>query len=159
MRLKPPLPILAEDAARLEIGDHRRRSRSLKRRPAVGAVEAHHSGHPGVPCVFAKHPQIGDQVARHDRAVAASGVEGADLLLSLEPVVADHILPIREIELVRLFAAVFVHLGPIIRDQPVERIPQRQIIAVRHGFGSSSLNRRCGLRRLIGPATRSPNPG
>src|ERR1700730_6196312 len=73
-------------------------------------------------------------MARHDRAVPAPGIEGADLLFALEAVVADGIMPIRHIEPVRLFAAVFVHLGPIIRDQPVERIPQRQIIAVLHGL-------------------------
>jgi hypothetical protein len=73
-------------------------------------------------------------VTRHNGAAPAAGVEGFDLFLSLEPIVANGIKPIRQIELMRLATLVLVHVSPIIREQLIESAPQRQITAVEHCF-------------------------
>jgi hypothetical protein len=86
VRLKTPQPVVAEHALRFEIGDHRGRPCPLKRRAAVSAVEAHHPDRPGAPCVVPEYPGIVYQVTRGgSTALPAPGIEGADLLLSLEP--------------------------------------------------------------------------
>src|ERR1700732_2023475 len=107
VRLKTPQPIVAEHALRFEIGDHRGRTCPLKRRAAVGAVEAHHPDRPGAPCVVPEYPKIVYQMTRGgSTAPPAPGIEGADLLLSLAPVVADSVERIRQIKLMRLATAV-----------------------------------------------------
>src|SRR5712671_3116103 len=103
VRLKTPQPVVAEHALRFEIGDHRGRPCRLKRRAAVGAVEAHHPDRPGASRVVPEHPKIGYQVTRGgSAALPAPSIEGADLLLSLEPVVANSVERIRQIKLMRL---------------------------------------------------------
>src|SRR6202795_881453 len=92
VRLKTPQPVIAEHALRFEIGDHRGRPCPLKRRAAVGAVEAHDPDRPGASWVVPEHPKIVYQVTRGgSSALPAPSIEGADLLLSLEPVVANGI--------------------------------------------------------------------
>src|SRR6266850_8298759 len=64
MRLKTPQPVVAEHALRFEIGDHRGWPCPLKRRAAVGAVEAHHPDSPGASWVVPEYPKIVYQVTR-----------------------------------------------------------------------------------------------
>src|SRR5712672_1880671 len=91
---------------------------------AVGAAEAHHPDRPGASWVVSEHPKIGYQVTRGgSAALPASSIEGADLLLSLEPVVADSVERIRQIKLMRLATVVAIHVGPVIGHQPIERVP------------------------------------
>jgi hypothetical protein len=71
-------------------------------------------------------------VARHEGAVPPPGVEGLDLALALEPVVADDENPLRQIKLMRLVSSILVHVGPVGRHQPIERVPQREVTAVEH---------------------------
>src|ERR1700730_8386305 len=124
VRLKTPQPVVAEYALSFEISDHRRRPCSLKRRATVGAVEAHHPNRPGAPCVVTEYPKIVYQVTRGgSAALAAPSIEGADLLLSFEPVVADSVERIGQIKLMRLSAAVAIHLGPVVDHQSIERVP------------------------------------
>src|SRR5213078_2442525 len=85
-----------------------------------------------MPFVFAEYPNIAYQMTCHHGAVAPPRVKSLDLLLPLEPVVADCVEPLGHIELVSRLAAVFVDIGPIIGDQSIKRAPQRQIIAVQH---------------------------
>jgi hypothetical protein len=73
-------------------------------------------------------------VTRHDGAAPASGGEGFDLFPSLEPIVANGIKPIRQIEVMRLATVVLVNVSPIIREQLIESAPQRQVAAVEHCF-------------------------
>src|SRR5215469_5177150 len=68
----------------------------------------------------------------HHGAVTSPRVKSSDLLLRLEPVVADDVKPVGQIKIMSCLAAVFVDIGPIIDDQPIERAPQRQITAVQH---------------------------
>src|SRR5258708_40040843 len=103
MRGKTPQPVVTEPALRLEIGDHRGRPCPLKWRATIGAVEAHHPDRPGMPCVVPEHPKIVYQVTRRgSAALPAPSIEGADLLLSLKPVVADSVKRTRKIKLMRL---------------------------------------------------------
>src|SRR5262249_50310298 len=75
-------------------------------------------------------------------AEPAPRVEGLDPLLALEPVIADDVKPFRQIKIMSRLAAVFVHIGPIIGDQSIERAPQRQITAIQHpGILPRSLRR------------------
>src|SRR6202011_6011510 len=107
VRLKTPQPVVAEHALSFEISDHRRRPCPLKRRITVGAVEAHHPDRSGMPCVVPECPKIVHQVTRGgSAALPAPSVEGADLLLSLEPVVADRAERIGQVKLMRLNTAV-----------------------------------------------------
>jgi hypothetical protein len=72
-----------------------------------------------MPCVVPEHPKIVYQVTRGgSAALPAPSIEGADLLLSLEPVVADSVARIRQIKLVRLATAVAIQVGPVIDHQP-----------------------------------------
>jgi hypothetical protein len=131
VRLKTPEPVVAVHASRLEIRDHRGRPGQLKRRATVGAVEAHHPDRLGAPRVLPEYLKIVDQVTRGGiAALPASGIESTDLLGPLEPVVADGVKRLRQIKLVGLATAVVIYIGPVIGDQPIERIPQRQIIGV-----------------------------
>src|SRR5882762_2445836 len=124
VRLKTPQPVVAEHALSFEISDHRRRPCPLKRRVAVGAVEAHHPDRPGMPYVVPEDPKIVYQVTRGgSAALPAPSIEGADLLLSLEPVVADNVECVRQIKLMRLATAIAIHVGPVIGHQPIERVP------------------------------------
>src|ERR1700730_15781957 len=124
VRLKTPQPVVAEYALSFEISDHRRRPCPLKRRATVGAVEAHHPDRPGMPRVLPEYPKIVYQVTRGGSAAPpAASREGADLLLSLEPVVADNVERIGQIKLMRLSTAVAIHVGPVIGYQPIERVP------------------------------------
>jgi hypothetical protein len=75
----------------------------------------------GVWLVFTKYSKVAYQVARQNSAVAAPRVERPDLSFSLELVVSDDIMPIRHKKLMRLFATVFVNVGPVISDEPIER--------------------------------------
>jgi hypothetical protein len=65
-------------------------------------------------------------------ALPAPGIKRADLLDSFELVVADSVERIGQIELVRLAAAVVIHVGPVIGHQAIERVPQRRIVGVHH---------------------------
>ncbi len=124
MRLKTPQPVVAKHALSFEISDHRGRPRTVKGRVTVGAVEAHHPDSPGMPCVIPEHPKIVHQVTGGGpAALPAPSIEGADLLLSLEPVVADRVECIRQIILMRLSSAVAIHVGPVIDHQSIERVP------------------------------------
>src|SRR5437868_13624117 len=71
-------------------------------------------------------------MTRYDGAIPAPSIERLDLLLSFEPVVADHVQPSRQIEFMRLLTAVFIYVGAIIRYDSIERAPQRQITTVQH---------------------------
>ncbi|MGC2199377.1 MAG: hypothetical protein WA633_04400 [Stellaceae bacterium] len=51
-------------------------------------------------------------------------IEGTDLFSSFEAVVTDGVERFRQIKLVRLPTAVVIHVGPVIRYQSIERIPQ-----------------------------------
>jgi Family of unknown function (DUF6680) len=51
-------------------------------------------------------------------------VESAELLLSLEPVVANSVECIRQIKLMRLSTAVAIHVSPVIDHKSIERIPK-----------------------------------
>src|SRR6267378_1478846 len=124
VRLKTPQPVVAEHALSFEISDHRGRPCPLKRRATVGAVEAHHPDRPAMPFVVPEYPKIVYQVTRGgSAALPAPSIEGADLLLSLEPVVTDSIERIGQIKLMRLASAVAIHVGPVIGHQPIERVP------------------------------------
>ena len=84
----------------------------MKRRAAVGAVEAHHPDRPGMLGVVPEHPKIVYQVTRGgSAALPEPSIEGTDLLLSLESVVADSIERIRQIKLMRLTTAVAIYVA------------------------------------------------
>src|SRR5438046_507719 len=70
--------------------------------------------------------------AKHRRQRARATAEVPDLFRSFEPVVADREERLRQIKFVRPAAAVVIHLGPVIGHQPIERIPQRQIVGIQH---------------------------
>src|ERR1700730_12675862 len=79
---------------------------------------------PGMPYVVPEDPKIVYQVTRgSSAALPAPSIEGADLLLSLKPVVADNVERIRQIKLMRLATAIAIHVGPVIGHQPIERVP------------------------------------
>jgi hypothetical protein len=133
VRLKTPQPVIAEHTLRFEISNHRGRSHHLHRRTTIGPIQAHHPNHPGAPRVVSEHPKIAYQVTRGGGAgLPTPVIEGADLIHPLEPVVADNVERFRQIKLVRLAAAVDVHISPVISHQPIECVPQRQVIGVRH---------------------------
>jgi len=74
-------------------------------------------------CVVPEYPKIVHQVTRGgSAALLAPSIEGAALLLSLEPVVADSGERIRSIKLMRLNTAVVIHVGPVIGHQPIEGV-------------------------------------
>ena len=81
----------------------------------------------------AEYPKIVYQVPRAGiPTLPAAGIEGVDFFLSLEPVAADGVERIRQIKLVRPAPAVIIHIGPVIGHQPIDRVPQREIISVQH---------------------------
>src|SRR5258708_4288566 len=109
VRSKAPHLVVGEHALRFEISDHRRRLRPLKRRVAVGAVEAHHPDRPGMARIIPEYLKILDQVPRRgSAALPTPSVERADLFLALESVDADSVERIRQIKLVRLAAAIAI---------------------------------------------------
>jgi len=129
------LPIAAEHTARLEIGDHRRRLGALERRFAVRAVEAHDADDAGVLriAVLLEHAKIGDQVPRRRKAAApAPLVEGADFVFAREAVAADRVQRVGQVEAMRPLAGIVVDIRPIIDHQPVQRVPQRDLVPVFH---------------------------
>src|SRR2546421_738537 len=107
--------------------------RRQRARAAVGAVEAHYPNRPEQTRIVPEHPKIADQVTRRGGAVLSPpSIEGPDLFRSFEPVVADREERFRQIKFVRPAAAVVIHIGPVIGHQPIERIPQRQIVGIQH---------------------------
>src|SRR5207249_8986006 len=58
VRLKTPQPAVDANTLRFEISDHRGRPRSLKRRPALSAVEDHDPDHAGSWPVLPPYPKV-----------------------------------------------------------------------------------------------------
>jgi hypothetical protein len=124
---------------------------------ALSPIEAHYPDRPGVPSVIPEDPEIVYQMPRGGiAALAAPIIEGTNILLSLKRVGTDGIECIRQIKLMRLIAAVVIHVGPIIYHQPIERVPQRQIVGVRHWHYDPLLCMRPSCMASTEPATSDP---
>src|SRR5262249_33845812 len=92
-------------------------------------------------------------------APSAPCVERADLVVPGEPVLADHIQPIREIKLVGMAPAVQVDVPPVVGFEPVEGVPQPRV-GGDYTTGSSTSFQPSALWTLPGRSaqrSRSPN--
>src|SRR6266851_555830 len=148
--LVAPDLVVAQHAIAAQVRDQHRRSLSLKRRPAVGAVEADHAGETRVMLVLRSYLQIVDEMPRGGvAALPPPGVERADLVVSPELVVADREQAVAQVKLVSLGSRIEIHVMPVIRLQAVERVPQRRFVAIRHGDIASVA---CGTMRLRIPS-------
>src|SRR2546426_5159415 len=78
--LVAPDLVVAQHAIAAQVRDQHRRSFSLKRRPAVGAVEADHAGETRMMLVLRSYLQIVDEMPRGPVAAPpAPGLEPAEL--------------------------------------------------------------------------------
>ncbi len=140
----------AKHAIAAQVRDQHRRSLSLKRRPAVGAVEADHAGETRVMLVLRGYLQIVDEMPRGGvAALPAPGIERADLVVPPELVVADREQAVAQVKLVSLGSRIEIHVMPVIRLQAMERVPQRRFVAIRHGHVASVA---CGTMHLRIPS-------
>jgi hypothetical protein len=115
MRLKTPLLVTAKHAPRFEIRHHREWPHLVNWRVALGSIEAHHPDRPGAPRVVPEDAEIIYQMTGGGiAALAASVIEGSDILLPLELIGANGIQSTRQVKLVCLTPAIVIHVGPII---------------------------------------------
>ena len=104
-------------------------------RSALGVIEAEHTDKPHMTLVDRQDLQIADNVScAYRAALLALDVERSNLLLPLEPIVADREQSLPKIIFMRLAAAVEIHIVPIARCESVEDLPKRHVVGIWHRF-------------------------